>query len=132
MTTADRTLGTRIRDFLAGDPPTYVPGRAEARTVNLMGLAIPLHSTAVLLGAVALLLISRTNDLPARFGPIDPRSLRNQALERVVLSGSSRCACSSPSARTRGAMGSGLGRRPARVILLGGLAIALTVPGHRR
>lgn len=87
MTTADRTLGTHIRDFLAGDPPTYAPGRAEERTVNLLGLAVPLHSTAVLLGAVALLLINRTNDFLPAYGPTDPRSLRDKAIERFVLFG---------------------------------------------
>ncbi len=87
MTSADRTLATRLHDFLAGEPPTYPPGRAEARTLNVLGLAVPLYSTVVLLGSVALLLISRTNDFLPAYGPTDPRSLRDKAIERFVLFG---------------------------------------------
>jgi CAAX protease family protein len=77
----------RLREFLAGDPPAYPPGPAEARTIDVLGLRIPLHAAALLLGAIALLLVDRTHDFLPAYGPVDPRSLWDKAIERFVLFG---------------------------------------------
>jgi membrane protease YdiL (CAAX protease family) len=55
--------------------------------VSLVGLRVPVIATLALLVTCALLLYDRNYDVLPRFGPIDPRSLRNQALERVVTFG---------------------------------------------
>lgn len=127
MTTVHRTLPTRLRDFLAGDPPAYPSGRAEARTVNLLGLAVPLHSTAVLLGAVALLLISRTHDFLPAYGPTDPRSLRDKAIERFVLFGVVPLLVLLALREDPRRYGLGPGDARRGVVLLAGL-VAVTVP----
>ncbi len=80
------TLG-RIRWFLAGDPPSYPPGAAERRVVDLLGLRIPLHSAAVLLFATGLVLLNRAVDFLPAYGQLDPRSVRDKAIERLVLFG---------------------------------------------
>ena len=77
----------RLLAFLAGDPPEHPPGAIDRRTFNLLGLRLPALATAALLLVSLFLLLDRTHDVLPRFGPLDPRSLRNQAIERFVLFG---------------------------------------------
>lgn len=81
------TLPARLRDLLLGDPPAYPPATRDRVEVNLLGIRVPVLATLFLLVACALLLLDRNYDWLPRFGPIDPRSLRNQGIERVVLFG---------------------------------------------
>jgi membrane protease YdiL (CAAX protease family) len=80
-------LRARLVDLLVGDPPEYPPGPRDRKEVGLLGLRVPILATAFLLLTCALLLYDRNYDVLPRFGPLDPRSLRNQALERVVTFG---------------------------------------------
>jgi len=73
--------------FLAGDPPEHPPGAIDRRTFNLLGLRLPALATGALLLVSLILLLDRTHDVLPRFGPLDPRSLRNQAIERFVVFG---------------------------------------------
>lgn len=73
--------------FLAGDPLDAAPGAIDRRTFGLLGLRLPALATAALLLASLLLLLQHNHDILPRFGPVDPRSLRNQAIERFVLFG---------------------------------------------
>ncbi len=73
--------------FLAGDPPDEPPRSIDRRTFDLLGLRLPALATGALLLVSLFLLLDRTHDVLPRFGPIDPRSLRNQAIERFVLFG---------------------------------------------
>jgi membrane protease YdiL (CAAX protease family) len=95
--------------------------------LNLLGLRVPALATGFLLLAVVLFMIDRNYDVLPRFGPIDPRSLRNQALERVVLFGIVPFGVLVALREDPRRYGLGLGdtRRGA---LLGGMAIVLTVP----
>lgn len=77
----------RILAFLAGDPPEDPPGAIDRRTFNLLGLRLPSLATTAILLASLLLLLQHNHDILPRFGPVDPRSLRNQAIERFVLFG---------------------------------------------
>jgi membrane protease YdiL (CAAX protease family) len=77
----------RILAFLAGDPPAHPPGAIDRRTFDLLGLRLPAFASAALLLASLLLLLQHNHDVLPRFGPVDPRSLRNQAIERFVLFG---------------------------------------------
>ena len=77
----------RLVTFLAGAPPEELPGAIDRRTFDLLGLRLPALATAALLLVSLLLLLQHTHDILPRFGPIDPRSLRNQAIERFVLFG---------------------------------------------
>ena len=78
---------SRLLGFLAGDPPEHPPGAIDRRTFDLLGLRLPALATAALLLVSLFLLLDRTHDVLPRFGPLDPRSLRNQAIERFVLFG---------------------------------------------
>ena len=73
--------------FLAGDRPDEPPGAIDRRTFDLLGLRLPALATAALLLVSLLLLLQHNHDILPRFGPVDPRSLRNQAIERFVLFG---------------------------------------------
>jgi membrane protease YdiL (CAAX protease family) len=77
----------RLLAFLAGDPPEHLPGAIDRRTFNLLGMRLPAFATAALLLVSLILLLDRTHDVLPRFGPLDPRSLRNQAIERFVIFG---------------------------------------------
>ena len=101
------TLRARLVELLVGDPPPWPAAARDRAELNLLGLRVPALATAFLLLACALLMLDRNYDVLPRFGPIDPRSLRNQGIERLVCSGSCRWGSSSPSARIRGATGSG-------------------------
>lgn len=81
------TLRPRLRDLFLGDPPAYPAGSRDRVELNLLGLRVPALATGFLLLAVVLLMLDRNWDVLPRFGPLDPRSLRNQALERIVLFG---------------------------------------------
>jgi membrane protease YdiL (CAAX protease family) len=81
------TIRERVFDLLLGSPPSYPPGPRDRAEVSLVGLRVPVIATLALLVTCALLLYDRNYDVLPRFGPIDPRSLRNQALERVVTFG---------------------------------------------
>jgi membrane protease YdiL (CAAX protease family) len=81
------TLRARLSDLLLGDPPAYPAGPRDRVEAGLLGLRIPVLATVFLLLACAILLYDRNYDVLPRFGPLDPRSLRNQALERVVTFG---------------------------------------------
>jgi membrane protease YdiL (CAAX protease family) len=50
-------------------------------------MRLPAFATAALLLVSLILLLDRTHDVLPRFGPLDPRSLRNQAIERFVIFG---------------------------------------------
>jgi membrane protease YdiL (CAAX protease family) len=77
----------RLVAFLAGDRPDEPPGAIDRRTFDLLGLRLPALATAALLLVSLLLLFQHNHDILPRFGPVDPRSLRNQAIERFVLFG---------------------------------------------
>ena len=77
----------RVLGFLAGDPPEYPPDAIDRRMFDLLGMRLPALAAAALLLASLFLLLDRTHDVLPRFGPLDPRSLRNQAIERFVLFG---------------------------------------------
>jgi membrane protease YdiL (CAAX protease family) len=81
------TLRARLSDLFVGNPPAYPPGPRDRAETGLLGLRLPVLATIFLLLACALLLYDRNYDVLPRFGPLDPRSLRNQALERVVTFG---------------------------------------------
>jgi membrane protease YdiL (CAAX protease family) len=81
------TIRERIADLVLGAPPTYAPGARDRAEVTLAGLRLPVIATIALVVTCALLLYDRNYDVLPRFGPIDPRSLRNQAIERVVTFG---------------------------------------------
>ena len=77
----------RLMAFLAGDPPEEPPGPIDRRTFDLLGLRLPALATAALLLVSLLLILQHAHDFLPRFGPVDPRSLRNQSIERFVLFG---------------------------------------------
>ena len=81
------TPRARLRDLFLGDPPVYAATDRDRVEWNLAGLRVPALATAFLLLACALLLLDRNYDVLPRFGPIDPRSLRNQGWERLVVFG---------------------------------------------
>lgn len=121
------TLPARLRRLLAGDPPVYAPGDRDRVELDLLGLRVPALATFALLLATALLVIDRNYDVLPRFGPIDPRSLRNQGIERLVLFGLLPLALLL--ALREDPRRYGLGRGDARrAIVLGGLLAAVTVP----
>jgi membrane protease YdiL (CAAX protease family) len=121
------TSRQRVRDLLLGDPPSYPARPRDRLELNLLGLRVPALATGFLLLAVVLLMLDRNYDVLPRFGPIDPRSLRNQALERVVLFGL--VPLGVLLALREDPRRYGLGRGDARLaIVLGGAAIVVTVP----
>lgn len=117
----------RLRDLFLGDPPSYPAGPRDRVELDLLGLRVPALATAFLLLAVVLLMVDRNYDVLPRFGPIDPRSLRNQAIERVVLFGLLPLGVllTLREDPRRYGLGRGDGRR---ALVLGGLATAVTVP----
>ena len=121
------TLRARLVELLVGDPPAS-PGAARDRAeLNLLGLRVPALATAFLLLACALLMLDRNYDVLPRFGPIDPRSLRNQGIERLVLFGL--LPLGVLLALREDPRRYGLGRGDVRrAVLLGGVATLVTVP----
>ena len=81
------TFRARLVELLVGDPPPWPAAARDRAELNLLGLRVPALATAFLLLACALLMLDRNYDVLPRFGPIDPRSLRNQGIERLVLFG---------------------------------------------
>ncbi len=81
------SVAASITAFLTGDSPAWPPGRAEARTVGLLGLRIPLQASAFILLVTALIFVNRAVDFLPAYGPIDPRSIRDKAIEQFVLFG---------------------------------------------
>jgi membrane protease YdiL (CAAX protease family) len=81
------TLRARLAELFVGDPPVTHPGARDRVEIDVLGLRVPVLATAFLLLTCALLMIDRNYDVLPRFGPIDPRSLRNQGIERLVLFG---------------------------------------------
>lgn len=74
-------------DWLTADPPVYEARPIDRRTVSILGLEVPLLATFALAFVTVVLLYDRNYDVLPRFGPIEPRSLRNQAIERLVVFG---------------------------------------------
>ncbi len=121
------TLSARLVDLFLGDPPSYPAAARDRAELNLLGLRVPALATGFLLLAVVLLMLDRNYDVLPRFGPIDPRSLRNQAIERVVLFGLVPLVVLL--ALREDPRRYGLGRGDARrSLVLGGLATVVTVP----
>jgi membrane protease YdiL (CAAX protease family) len=121
------TLRGRLADLLIGDPPAYPPGPRDRADLNLVGLRVPALATLVLLVTCAILLYDRNYDVLPRFGPLDPRSLRNQGLERLVTFGLVPLLILF--ALREDPRRYGLGRGDARrAIVLGGAATLVTVP----
>jgi membrane protease YdiL (CAAX protease family) len=121
------TLPARLRDAVRGALPAYPAAARDRAEVDLLGLRLPTLATAFLLLACVLLLLDRNYDVLPRFGPIDPRSLRNQGLERVVLFGLLPLAVLLVLREDPRRYGLGRGD-VRRAVLLGGLATAVTVP----
>jgi len=121
------TLRASLVELLVGDPPATPAAARDRVELNLLGLRVPALATAFLLLACALLLLDRNYDVLPRFGPIDPRSLRNQGIERLVLFGLLPLGVlvALREDPRRYGLGSGDLRR---AVLLGGLAVGLTVP----
>jgi membrane protease YdiL (CAAX protease family) len=121
------SLRARLADLVVGDPPTYPQGPRDRTELDLLGLRIPALATLVLLVTCGLLLYDRNYDVLPRFGPIDPRSLRNQGLERVVTFGIIPLVLLL--ALREDPRRYGLGRGDVRrAVVLGGAATLLTVP----
>ncbi len=121
------TIRARLADVFLGDPPAYPGAPRDRAEINLLGLRVPALATSFLLLATLLLMLDRNYDVLPRFGPIDPRSLRNQALERVVLFGVVPFVVLL--ALREDPRRYGLGRGDVRrAVVLGGLAIVVTVP----
>ncbi len=81
------TPHVRLPELLLGAPPAYPATQRDRLELNLLGLRVPLLATAFLFVTCLLLMYDRNYDVLPRFGPIDPRSLRNQGIERVVTFG---------------------------------------------
>lgn len=79
------TIRARLVELLVGDPPAWPAAARDRAELNLLGLRVPALVTVFLLLTCALFMVDRNYDVLPRFGPIDPRSLRNQGIERVVL-----------------------------------------------
>ncbi|MDA8237711.1 MAG: type II CAAX endopeptidase family protein [Chloroflexi bacterium] len=117
----------RLRDLLLGDPPAWPPSPRDRVEVDLLGLRVPALATGLLVLACILLMLDRNYDVLPRFGPIDPRSLRNQGIERVVLFGLLPLGLLLALREDPRRYGLGLGDRR-RAFALGGLVTVLTVP----
>jgi membrane protease YdiL (CAAX protease family) len=120
-------LRARLRDLLLGDPPAYPAAPRDRVELDLLGLRVPALATAFLLVAVVLLMLDRNYDVLPRFGPIDPRSLRNQGIERAIAFGL--LPLGVLLALREDPRRYGLGRGDVRrAVALGGLATAVTIP----
>jgi membrane protease YdiL (CAAX protease family) len=120
-------LRARLRDLLLGDPPAYPAAPRDRVELDLLGLRVPALATAFLLVAVVLLMLDRNYDVLPRFGPIDPRSLRNQGIERAIAFGLMPLGVLL--ALREDPRRYGLGRGDVRrAVALGGLATAVTIP----
>jgi membrane protease YdiL (CAAX protease family) len=75
---------SRLAALLVGDPPAYAPGPGDLRSLNLVGIRVPLRAGTFLLVTTALLYVNRSLDILPAYGPIDPRSIRDKAIERLV------------------------------------------------
>ena len=74
--------------FVAG--PAYVPSDADRRTINLLGLGLPLRATTALVVVMLVLLLDFTRTaIPREVQDIGraAEALRYQALERAILFG---------------------------------------------
>jgi membrane protease YdiL (CAAX protease family) len=121
------TFRARLVELLVGDPPAARPAARDRVELNLVGLRVPALATAFLFLACALLMLDRNYDVLPRFGPLDPRSLRNQGIERLVLFGL--VPLGILLALREDPRRYGLGRGDVRrAVALGGLAILVTVP----
>ena len=121
------TFHARLAELLVGDPPVARPAARDRVELYLLGLRVPALATAFLLITCALLMLDRNYDVLPRFGPIDPRSLRNQGIERLVLFGL--VPLGILLALREDPRRFGLGRGDVRrSVLLGGLAILVTLP----
>lgn len=121
------TFRSRLAELLVGDPPAWPPSARDRIELNLLGLRVPALATAFLLITCALLMLDRNYDVLPRFGPLDPRSLRNQGIERLVLFGL--VPLGILLALREDPRRYGLGRGDIRrAVALGGLAILVTVP----
>ena len=108
-------------------PPVYPAAPRDRAEVSLLGLRVPALATAILLVTCVLLLYDRGYDVLPRFGPIDPRSLRNQGIERVVVFGL--LPLGLLLALREDPRRYGLGRGDVRrAVVLGGLATLVTLP----
>jgi membrane protease YdiL (CAAX protease family) len=74
----------RLRDVLVADPPRFEPDAGDLRSVNLVGLRVPLRAGAFLLLVTAMIYVNRTFDVLPAYGQLDPRSVRDKAIERLV------------------------------------------------
>jgi membrane protease YdiL (CAAX protease family) len=120
-------MRTRLVELLVGDPPVANPGARDRVELDLVGLRVPALATAFLLITCALLMLDRNYDVLPRFGPLDPRSLRNQGIERLVLFGL--VPLGILLALREDPRRYGLGRGDVRrAVALGGLATLVTVP----
>jgi membrane protease YdiL (CAAX protease family) len=120
-------IRARLVELLVGDPPAWPVAARDRTELNLLGLRVPALATVFLILTCALFMLDRNYDVLPRFGPIDPRSLRNQGIERVVLFGLL------PLGILLGLREDprryGLGRGDVRrAVLLGGFATLVTVP----
>jgi membrane protease YdiL (CAAX protease family) len=121
------TFRARLVELLVGDPPAARPAARDRVELNLLGLRVPALATAFLLITCALLMLDRNYDVLPRFGPIDPRSLRNQGIERLILFGL--VPLGILLALREDPRRYGLGRGDVRrAVVLGGLATLVTVP----
>jgi uncharacterized protein len=121
------TFRARLVELLVGDPPAARPAARDRVELNLLGLRVPALATAFLLITCALLMLDRNYDVLPRFGPVDPRSLRNQGIERLVLFGLAPLGILL--ALREDPRRYGLGRGDVRrAVALGGLATLVTVP----
>jgi membrane protease YdiL (CAAX protease family) len=121
------TFRARLVELLLGDPPAARPAARDRVELNLLGLRVPALATAFLLITCALLMLDRNYDVLPRFGPIDPRSLRNQGVERLILFGL--VPLGILLALREDPRRYGLGRGDVRrAVVLGGLATLVTVP----
>ena len=121
------TPRARLVELLVGDPPVAHPAARDRIELNLLGLRVPALATAFLLVTCALLMLDRNYDVLPRFGPLDPRSLRNQGIERLVLFGL--VPLGILLALREDPRRYGLGRGDVRrAVVLGGLAILVTIP----
>ena len=121
------TFRARLVELLVGDPPAARPAARDRVELNLLGLRVPALATAFLLITCALLMLDRNYDVLPRFGPVDPRSLRNQGIERLVLFGL--VPLGILLALREDPRRYGLGRGDVRrAVVLGGLATLVTVP----